>query len=139
MRSLQNFEYLFADMAAEMDAIYAVDPVIAAAEAKLAEYKATRERLDVEADQLRAKVNELENEMVGLNAQLKLVTKQRNYTQGELSSNKSNCYYMDRRIEDREKVIRRRRSDLMQREGKKRLRHLGTEIRREAPLNTDAL
>ena len=128
--NLSELSFLFQDMDSEMDAIFEADSLIVVHRAKIAEHTQKAEEADAREAAARAKSNALEVEIAALTGRIKDLTRQRNVAIGEVSSAVHNAAYLRRLAADRERAIEKRKKDLVFNEGKRRLRKIGSDIKR---------
>lgn len=126
----QDFSVLFQDMDSEMAAVFEVDSLITVHRAKIAEFTQKITEAEAREADARTRANALEVEVAALTGQIRDLTRQRNLVVGEVSSARHNGLQLARLIGDRERAIEKRKRDLIFQEGKRRLRKIGTEIRR---------
>lgn len=130
IRAHESIAYLFDNMDAEMEEIYALDPVISNLSGEIARYQARIGEAHAQEDAATIKLSELESRIADLETQIKLLQRERGTVAGAAHSACHNRGYLRRLIKAREAKIGLRQRFLVKREAGRRLATIGRTIRR---------
>lgn len=126
----EQFNYLFDDIDAEMNRAYSVDPAIDGYKQRIQKHNDCIDKAQSIIDAAHASAAKVDMQIIEQKAVLRELQTQRRIVMADVNQANKRILFMRRLISQNDKLIEKRKKQLLKSEAMKRLRTLGHELKR---------